>query len=415
MNSLNDCEDAHWLATNVNVDSNIDPDAESFVTRNKWSNYRICKTDKGWEIYEWYNGSCLSVSCVTSGGDSPYLTAKSGGYTSMKFDYYGNIGWFGAQSQTRNDNITAICYWKGHPGCGVWYGFGSDIRGDNMAWRVFEISTVKYTCINSNYTIGKSPVYKANSNEILEEGDYQVYVADSDLFLKEGVKLTVSEGSVLCVKNGPFYVNGEIECYGTILVEDGGIIMPFDSTSGGSRIVMKEGGTMIIRSGGRVYAGCPKGSLGTQGDQGWLDMNAGSTIINFGLLVAGQCNFKYGQATIENHKGGRMYLGYAVSNGGRSTFMYGDLEDSSESSGSGLLGSVASVASSIDLFDLVALEKTGGTVHYGTGANKTVLKVWDGAVTMTANKASSAGKTVKLYSYDKDGKCTVYNDYDKLN
>lgn len=150
---------------------------------------------------------------------------------------------------------------------------------------VYKIDSFTYTCINSNYTIG----------------DNQVYVADKDLFLKEGVKLTIPDGSVLCVKNGPFYVNGEIECSGTILVEDGGIIMPYESTSGGSRIVMKEGGAMIIRSGGRVYAGCPKGSLGTQGDQGWLDMNAGSTIINFGLLVAGQCNFKYGQATIENH------------------------------------------------------------------------------------------------------------------
>ena len=252
----------------------------------------------------------------------------------------------------------------------------------------YKLSTVTYTCINSDYKIGEN----------------QVYVADSDLFLKEGVKLTVPEGAVLCVKNGPFYVNGEIECSGTILVEDGGVIMPYESTGAGSRIVLKEGGAMIIRSGGRVYAGCPKGSLGTMGDQGWLDMYAGLYVINFGLLVAGQCNFKYGQATLENHKGGAMFLGYTVSNEGKSKFM------NARWSGSGSSGS-GNVESKPDdkTFGLV---KTNGAVHYGQGANTTVLKTWDGATTMFANKKSDGGQTAKLYSYDKDGKCTIKSAYE---
>ena len=265
------------------------------------------------------------------------------------------------------------------------YGSG----GEGRYFRMYQVNSFTYTCINSNYTIGEN----------------QVYVADRDLFLREGVKLTIPEGSVLCVKNGPFYVNGEIECYGTILVEDGGIIMPYESTDAGSRIVMKEGGAMIIRSGGRVYAGCPKGSLWTQGDNGWLDMYAGSSIINFGLLVAGKCNFTYGQATIENHKGARMYLGYSVSNEGEHNFM--STRWPGGGAGTGTAGTLVQNPSESS-FGLV---KTNGTVHYGKGNNITVVKTWDGASTSFANKDGSGGQSIKMYSYDKNGKCTVNSDY----
>ncbi|MBQ9490291.1 MAG: hypothetical protein IJU80_10205 [Lachnospiraceae bacterium] len=255
-----------------------------------------------------------------------------------------------------------------------------------MPFMFYKIDSFTYTCINSNYTIGEN----------------QVYVADRDLFLREGVKLTIPEGSVLCVKNGPFYVNGEIECYGTILVEDGGIIMPYESTDAGSRIVMKEGGAMIIRKGGKVYAGCPKGSLWTSGDNGWLDMYAGSSIINFGLLIAGQCNFKYGQATLENHKGGAMFLGYTVDNTDENHFVNASVN-------ADLIQ--RTIAGQTDVRYYFGAGKTNGQVHYGEGTNQTVIKTWDGALTMFANKNGSSGKTVKSYSYDKDGKSTVKTDF----
>ena len=236
-------------------------------------------------------------------------------------------------------------------------------------------------------------------------------MADRDLFLKEGVKLTIPEGSVLCVKNGPFYVNGEIECYGTILVEDGGIIMPYESEAGGSRIIMKEGGAMIIRKGGKVYAGCPKDSLWTKGDNGWLDMYEGSSIINFGLFVAGKCNFKYGQATIENHKGGRMYLGYSINNNGEYTFLNADFHYSVSSSGGNTFSDMATVLTAAEMFETFYLDKAGAAVYYGQDSKQTVIKTWDGARTCFANKATSAGQTVKLYTYDKDGKCAINSSY----
>ena len=265
------------------------------------------------------------------------------------------------------------------------YGSG----GEGRYFRMYQVNSYYYTCINSNYTIGEN----------------QVYTADRDLILKESATLTIPEGSVLCVKKGPFYVNGEIKCKGTILVEDGGIIMPMESTSGGSRIILEEGGAMIIRSGGRVYAGCPKDSLWTQGDNGWLDMYAGSSIINFGLLVAGKCNFTYGQATIENHKGARMYLGYTVSNDGEHSFM--NTRWPGGGAGTGTAGTLVQNPTESS-FGLV---KTNGTVHYGKGDNITVFKIWDGAATSFANKDGSGGQSIKLYSYDKDGKCTVDSSY----
>ena len=369
---------SNWKVTSADVDFRIDPTADYFITRTKWTTLRIGYSTGN---NQYYIEDCFSP-WTNVRVTSEHLHADTSQYSALEAPAGSSQGWFkpkfvqGVPGKGRTDDY----YLTKQPANNDWYeridwpGWG----GYSMEWECYRISNYTYTCINSDYTIGTN----------------QVYVADSDLFLKEGVKLTIPDGSVLCVKNGPFYVNGEIECYGTILVEDGGIIMPYDSTAAGSRIVMKEGGAMIIRSGGRVYAGAPKGSIKTEGDQGWLDMYAGSSIINFGLLIAGQCNFKYGQANLENHKGGNMFLGYSVSNEGESKFMRSALtNDKAESYG---------------------LVKTGGTVHYGKDSNKTVLKIWDGAKTLTANKSNSDGQTVKLYSYDKDGKCTVYDNYSDL-
>ena len=379
MNSLNDCEDGHWLGTNVNVDPRIDPDAESFITRNKWSNYYIYNTDIGYMIYEYYNGKQLSVSCVTSGGHAPYLTAKGGGYTGFTFDYFKELGWFKAYSTTGNQNRTAICYWSGHPGNGVWYGFPTGIRGGYMDWRVFEISRVTYNCINANYSIGK------------EDGSdpqvYQANGANGGLFLREGVTLTVPKNSILVVKNGPFYVNGTINCYGTILVENGGILTTYDSTDKGSNINLYEGSAMIVRGGGRVYAGCPAGSAGAARD-GWLKVHPGASIVNYGLLVAGKCDFRIGEgsAIVENHEGAAMYLGYSV-------------EDEKKFLSTAYTG--ASTGS-------LGLARTGGQLFWqasNSNKGKTVFKVWDGATTGFANRHFD--DPIKLYSYDRDGKCTV--------
>ena len=381
MNNLEDCTDGHWLATNTNIDTYINPDAESFISRYKWSNYSIKKcstTGVGWQIrgYSDKYSEYGYVSCVTPGGKSPFFTAWSGMHTDWIFSYYNNKGWFGADSLTINNNLTHCCYWKGHQGQGVWYGFGSNISGDCMSWRVFEISEVTYNCINKDYSIGT-------------EKNPQTYIAtggNGGLFLQEGVTLTIPQGSVLVVKDGSFFVNGTINCYGTILVEDGGSLTTYASTSSGANINLYDGGAMIVRSGGRVYAGCPEGSLGAKED-GSMNVYPGAYIINYGLLVAGRCDFEWdsGSAIVENHKGATMYLGYAVEDGSK------------------FLSTAYSDASATAL----GLVKTNGALYLQTGNTQTVFKVWDGAKTGFGNNIHT--RSLKLYSYDKDGKCTTKN------
>ena len=386
MNDLTHCANNAWIASSINADFRINPDVKEFYSRNKWSNIYLYKrqSDDYYQLCQRIDGTRYNVECDYY---SPYLYIKSDETSFWRFNQGSQgTGWFDTWNLNNDDIWHALRQMTGYPGYAVSSSCGWG--GSYVEWKIYEITPYYFTCINSNYTIGEN----------------QVYVADRDLFLREDVKLTIPDGSVLCVKNGPFYVNGEIECYGTILVEDGGIIMPYDSTSGGSRIVMKEGGAMIIRSGGRVYAGCPKGSLKTQGTSGWLDMYAGSSIINFGLLIAGQCNFKYGQATIENHKGGKMFLGYYVKNEDESHFM-------NSSRDANILASSISGSTDKSYYYGASYAGGGATVAYGKGTNQTVLKIWDGALTCLMNKSSDGGETVKKYYYDKDGKCTVDSNY----
>lgn len=370
-------KDGKWSSYPVDVlGCDYSPGAETFCARQMPPTYDIYK-----------HGYFFAINLVADdlvGYKYQGVGAVSGGYLGNYSIEKGNgsaDNWYRSiwQMPILEDNKLRITY-KTAPICmagkNSYVSLSSYSGGKTNAdgfWMYHRDNKKIYTCINENFTLGSN----------------QVYVADEDLFLGENVKLTIPDGAVLCVKNGPFYVNGEIECSGTILVEDGGSILPYASEASGSRIVLKEGGAMIIRSGGRVYAGCPKGSLATAGTNGWLDMYAGSTIHNFGLLVAGQCNFKYGLATIETHKGGATYLGYAVDK--KSSFLSGDYSKG-------------------EYYDM-GLTKTNGQVYYGKDSNKTVIKAWEGARTTFANMKSDGGQTVKLYSYDKDGKCTVKNDF----
>ena len=340
------------------------------------------------ETYSFYRHGYFTSIIFHVDDDYYGLEANSKGIYHYKIDKNSLNGWYLEKwSMSMYSNANKIWIFDRNTAY-MMSGYNSYIGLVPQAWfeTGTEIGTLDFWCYNPTR---EKKTYTC-INEDFRLGDNQVYVAEDDLFLSENVKLTIPEGAVLCVKNGPFYVNGEIDCSGTILVEDGGVIIPYESTAAGSKIILENGGAMIIRNGGRVYAGCPKGSLGTMGDQGWLVMHEGSSIINYGLLVAGQCNFNYGRATIENHKGGEM--GYTVDD--RVKFMSATVDGKSSDSSFGLV-------------------KTSGTVHYGKDANTTVLKLWDGATTTLANKATGNkdGETVKVYSYDKDGKCTINNEY----
>ena len=377
---------SYWKVKNANVDTRIDPKAKVFQTRNKWSDielYRATWDGKknrftGYYVMQYTNGDYHYVCHTTE-----YLRDLTDGATlftprdSLRWSYEWGYG-FLSEFETINNNLVNL-RWKpaetNFPERLDWQGWD----GAQAYWMVYKIDTVTYNCINANYSIGK------------EDGsDPQVYQANGakgGLFLREGVTLTVPKNSILVVKNGPFYVNGTINCYGTILVENGGILTTYDSTDKGSNINLYEGSAMIIRGGGRVYAGCPAGSTGAAKD-GWLKVYPGASIVNYGLMVAGKCDFRIGEgsAIVENHEGATMYLGYSV-------------EDEKK-----FLSTAYTGAST----DSLGLARTGGQLFWqasNSNKGKTVFKVWNGATTGFANRHFN--DPIKLYSYDKDGKCTV--------
>ena len=375
----------HWKTCSVDCDPRINPDAKEFFSRTKWSDlylsyYTFEAKGDSFTGYRIYDDDWNQVSHTTeylewhkygAGGTQFHPSEGHGNTDGMFIGAFvtGNANWVHLRKKAANSN---------NPERLDWDGYGGDI----VYFKIYRITEVKYNCINADYTIGT-------------ESNPQTYIANGasgGLFLKEGVKLTIPAGSVLVVKNGSFYVNGTIDCYGTILVEDGGILTTYDSTSTGGQINLYEGSAMIVRGGGRAYAGCPAGSLGAAAS-GKLSVYPGASIINYGLLVAGRCDFSWkirsgntwrtGSAIVENHKGAAMYLGYAV-------------EDEKKFLTAAYSGASASA---------LGLVKTDGFLYLQAGDQKTIFKVWDGAKTEFAN--NSGTRSVKLYSYDKDGKCTT--------
>ena len=371
MDSLSTCKDGYWVGKPVNY--MIDADSKEFISRNKWSKIAIRKLPSNayYQIQEYIDGKTYSLLLDTLRADPTYTYLwtmdsypdalfSTAAYRNQIFANYGASVWLKS--------------WTGHEGSVI--ASGNNV-GNDVNFRIFRItSELTYNCIIENWSIGAN----------------QVYTADADLFLYDGVTLTVPEGAVLCVKEGAFFVNGTIDCYGTILVEDGGVILPYDAIYGkGCSIRLRKGGTMIIEEGGRVYAGCPAGQLGTAVD-GWLEMYGGSALVNYGLLVAGRCEFNVsgsGGGTIENHPGGAMFLGYTVDN---PTKFMGETYDVSRTKAE-------------TLANALGLKTTGGYVGYAVdGSATTFLETWEGSALATANNTNK--RSVKIYAHDKDYKYT---------
>ena len=159
-------------------------------------------------------------------------------------------------------------------------------------------------------------------------------------FLLDGKTLTIPEGSVLSVK-GTFYYNGTIDCAGTIIVEEGARMLPYNPNMAAGGIKLHDGGTLIIMPKARVMAGLPSGTLNSKQD-GWLEVGetgnkvSCGTIINYGLLVSGNTKLS-SNSTIEMHDGSKMFLGYKQNNKEINSF-YNNYSYNSNASALGLVG-----------------------------------------------------------------------------
>ena len=295
----------HWTSKNINTDPYICSKASTFYTRTRLdSPYFTYKGSDG------DNKDCRKY----------YLTLYSGDSSQARLNYTH----FDIKRDWDDDQISIIDRDKLRAKAGItmnsgefqmffntsgndtvifgrsgeFYGDGSGGEWPGTRFRIYKGTKTTYSCLNNNFTIDPD----------------QVLIVDSNVVITEDATLTVPEGAVLVVKKGALFVNGSLEVKGgTVLVEDGGIIMPFESKKKGCNIALYEGGTLIIRSGGKVYAGCPKDKLVTGADGAYFDAYSGSTIINYGLLAVGKTYFLDG-SLVENHKNAKMYLGYVLNN-----------------------------------------------------------------------------------------------------
>ena len=163
------------------------------------------------------------------------------------------------------------------------------------SFKIYKATTKYYSVIDKDCSIEK------------------VFKIENDFLLKDGVTLTIPEGHVLTVTKGTFYVNGTINVEGTLLVQEGAKIIPFQPSGKGGQINLK-GGTLIVMPKARVMIGLGKECLSaTQNATCEFGAKGSrqSLVVNHGLLAIGRVNMN-DKTTIENHKGGRLFLGYNV-------------------------------------------------------------------------------------------------------
>jgi len=167
---------------------------------------------------------------------------------------------------------------------------------------------ITFSAITADLTTVKAgSVLNINDQVVLQHADS-----------KKLATIEIMEGGVMTVE-GRFFFNGRIICHGTIIVNEGACIMPFDSpgVSGVGDFIL-EGGELIIQKGGAVFL---------DKDHGWLTISAdggnrnskgkAGTVVNNGYLILphgyffGNNSGTEGSAgTIYNREGAYMWAGY---------------------------------------------------------------------------------------------------------
>ena len=300
-----------WTAVNINVDPYIST-GDTFYTRGimdvPYFHYGGTDGDNK-------NARKYILEFYSNGkGTGKYLDRSGGSH--IQSNTWSSADWMTIMDKKRADekgigskvsNGENIIFWNisgndavlrksidtNGNGCFCGCGSGGDADWDsNSRFWVYGASEVEYSCIYGDWTMDND----------------QVYVAEDDLILMDGATMTIPEGSVLCVK-GSFFVNGTIKCHGTILVEDGGVMMPFTPKKKGGDIDI-DGGTLAIMSGGRVYAGNPKGYLNAT-ENAWFYVRNSGTVVNYGILAAGIADVGT-NSVVENHAGGAILFGVVL-------------------------------------------------------------------------------------------------------
>ena len=175
---------------------------------------------------------------------------------------------------------------------------------------------VKYSCINSDYTVRPGDVFDIKNDGIVVEN---------------GVTLTINPGATLSI-SGVCVNNGQILNCGTLIVQRGGAIYPmpkptnprgndvFDISSNSIKCV--GGSDSVSVSGYRKKIRCEGtflnfGSVGFSKKMGSLKLYSGATVENYGFMICGT-DLYVSDSSINNYG----YVAVGVELNGLTTFEY---------------------------------------------------------------------------------------------
>ena len=354
--AYNEFSGVHWVGVNNNTNPYIS-NGDSFFTRDyigapyfhyqdkdgdnrNAARYKIefqNKQNKLEGYYLYCDGDDIYRSKSADKWTVSVVTVRNG--FGCRRIFYNRTAWYDTQLVIRGGHISSV-----------------EDSGDYF--EIYTASEKTYGAI-ADYTIRSGQVQRINN----------------DVYQVDGTKLVIEEGAVLNVC-GNFYYNGEIEVRGTLIVQDNGFMIPFSPTKAGGKITLKDGGTLIVKPKGRVLAGLGKGQLNST-EHGVVNLENGN-IINYGLVDI--CRINIGsKGMIENHSGGRMFLGYGIS------------------------GSIGKFQNSFDYkstASYLGLNLTNGAVKTESGS---VVRCFSGSGLTVGNNVSASQPCV-VYTYDSSGK-----------
>ena len=150
-------------------------------------------------------------------------------------------------------------------------------------FRIYTCKALEYDAIVKSFTIGKGATYSI----------------ESQLIVNEGVTITVEDGGILTINDG-LLNNGKIivKNGGTVVLNENAYLMAYNLKTEGT--LSLDGGNLVIMDGAKVIC---------DHNGGTLQMDHASTILNRGLLLVGKSLVMNHNSVLKNESTGMLVLG----------------------------------------------------------------------------------------------------------
>ena len=247
------------------------------------------------------------------------------------------------------------CYANGR----IWCDQESD-EGDRCWFNIWYGDPTVYSVLKQSYEISDGQTLTLDSTATSYRG----------IYIPPTATLKVNKGGTLAI-NECVYNDGTILCDGgTVIIQNSGMLAPLSddgkgnySTNGKNKIVVQNGGTIIIMDGGKLYT-----------TKAYPMTLINSRLINFGGYVLGG-DLELYSSFVENRKGGKIVCGYNYEGSRqdlRATFENATIYDTFCS------GMQSNYATKIKVYDTEAHYK-----EFGWCSNEGALTMNSGAVVFT--------------------------------